>query len=62
MGKKASFSIAQRAQIVAQSKMKLYEHQIDEKLKVNRLLFIMPSKNSKMKELLQIGKEQDDPR
>ena len=61
MGKTASLSVAQRAQIVAFSKMKLSERQIGNKLKA-RPLSITPSKNSKMKELLQIRKEQDVPR
>ena len=62
MGKKASLSVVQRAQIVAFSKMKLSERQIGNKLKVARPLSITPSKNSKMKKLLQIRKEQDVPR
>ena len=36
MCKKASLSIAQKAQIVALSKMKLSERQIDKKLKISK--------------------------
>ena len=62
MGKKASLSVAQRAQIVAFSKMKLSERQIGNKLKVSKTAVHNAIQKFKMKELLQIRKEQDLPR
>ena len=61
MGKKASLSVTQRAQVVALSKIKLSERQIIKMCKENKTAVHNAIKNSKKKKLLQIRKKQDIP-